>query len=105
MVLQYDDVPSSESDQGALLVVVPGSTVNSTEKGWLIDFDFGGTLGEVCYPMGYNNCICDGARPGSAGEEITILDAWLSLIDVILYKHSFNIMEGKKVTTGKKFRS
>ena len=103
MVLQYDDVPSSESDQGALLVVVPGSTVNSTEKGWLIDFDFGGTLGEVFYPKAYKGLLYDGTRPGTEGEEITIRDDWKSLIDVILHKYSFDGNAGwSKLTDAEK---
>ena len=92
MVLQYDDVPCSESDQGAVINTSKTTTTNNdNSEGWLIDFDFGGTLGEVFYPKGYKGLLYDGTRPGTEGEEITIRDDWESLIDVILNKHFFMV--------------
>ena len=89
MVLQYD---VSQTDQGA--------NINSKRsKGWLVDFDLGGKrVDKVCYPNGYNDFLRDGTRPGSAGEEITILDDWKSFIDVILNKHSFYEKKGVELT-------
>jgi hypothetical protein len=40
-------------------------------KGWLIDFDSGGKVGEAKYPIGYVSLLDDGHRMGEGGELIT----------------------------------
>jgi hypothetical protein len=85
MVLKYE-ARSAESDQ------VEGAHRDDSRdenKGWLIDFDYGGKHGEVEYPKGYRHLLDDGKRPGKVGNKITIMDDWKSLIGLIFHTHIF----------------
>ncbi|KAG7351585.1 hypothetical protein IV203_010945 [Nitzschia inconspicua] len=48
-------------------------------EGWLIDFDFGGRIGEQKYPQGYKKALVDGRRLGKEGETITKYHDWFAL--------------------------
>ena len=87
MVLQYDTTKPETPD-----------------KGWLIDFDYGGVHDMVVYPKGYKDILHDGDRPGEEKKKITIMDDWKSLFGLILHFYSFEIKKGieKKLSTYEK---
>ena len=91
MVLQYDSL-SSEIEQRAI------GTSCGNAKGWLIDFDYGGKNGGVKYPKGYQHLLDDGKRPGEAGNMITIMDDWKSLINLLFHAYYFEIKKDAKPT-------
>ncbi|KAG7357907.1 phosphotransferase enzyme family protein [Nitzschia inconspicua] len=49
------------------------------EKGWLIDFDFGGRSDVQTYPTGYRTALVDGTRMGEERETITKYHDWYAL--------------------------
>ena len=63
------------------------------DKGWLIDFDFGGKSGERCYPKGYRETLPDGQRLAGDNDESKILQwhDWYALGRLIFLIHE--IME------------
>ena len=81
MVLQYDTTKPEKPD-----------------KGWLIDFDYGGVHNMVVYPKGYKYSLDDGDRPGREEMKITIMDDWKSLFGLILHFYSFVDKEGVVLT-------
>ena len=91
MVLQYDSL-SSEIEQRAI------GTSSGNAKGWLIDFDYGGKNGGVEYPKGYQDLLKDGKRPGEAGNMITIMDDWKSLINLLFHAYYFEDKKGVSLT-------
>ena len=91
MVLQYDSL-SSEIEQRAI------GTSSGNAKGWLIDFDYGGKNGGVEYPKGYQDLLKDGKRPGEAGNMITIMDDWKSLINLLFHAYCFKIKKEAELT-------
>ena len=57
------------------------------DEGWLVDFDYGGKANIVTYPEGYKRVLADGNRPGKADKNITIMDDWQSLFQLIFYRY------------------
>ena len=87
----YNMVMQHEADSSETNNVVEYKSDDGTTKkctGWLIDFDFGGVHGEAKYPTGYKDELKDGVRPGAAGQPITIMDDWKSLIGLIMKTHT-----------------
>ena len=90
----YNMVVQHEADSSETNNVVEYKSSDGTTKkctGWLIDFDFGGVHGEAKYPTGYKDELKDGVRPGAAGQPITIMDDWKSLIGLIMRTHYFDV--------------
>jgi hypothetical protein len=89
MVMKYKDNTSGSESQRVAVVANAHNTDSDVEdyEGWLIDFDYGGKCGEVTYPNGYNVALVDGQRPGQKKNPITIMDDWISLIDLIFHTH------------------
>jgi hypothetical protein len=75
-------------DIRAYNMVLPREAAKADE-GWLIDFDYGGKADIVTYPKGFKQVLADGARPGRAGNQITITDDWRSLFGLILHRYDF----------------
>lgn len=59
------------------------------DKGWLIDFDFGGPTNTTVYPQGYKRYLNDGWRMGSGGEKITEWHDFHALIRLLFMFHMF----------------
>ena len=60
---------------------------NDTPQSWLIDFDFGGNSGVVCYPPGYKSTLTDRSRCGEEGEQIERWHDWYALGAIIFNVH------------------
>ncbi|KAG7358086.1 RIO1 family protein [Nitzschia inconspicua] len=58
------------------------------EKGWLIDFDFGGKSDVQTYPKGYKQSLNDGIRIGEDGKAITKYHDWYALGTLMFTIHS-----------------
>ncbi|KAG7341239.1 phosphotransferase enzyme family protein [Nitzschia inconspicua] len=58
------------------------------EKGWLIDFDFGGKSDVQPYPKGYRQSLNDGTRMGVEGKAITKYHDWFALGKLMFSIHS-----------------
>ena len=60
-------------------------------KGWLIDFDFGGFkhLETTVYPEGYKANLNDGSRMGSGGKKITEWHDFYALAQLLFLFHDF----------------
>ena len=60
-------------------------------KGWLIDFDFGGFkhLETTVYPEGYKRYLNDGSRMGSGGKKITEWHDFYALAQLLFLFHDF----------------
>jgi regulator of extracellular matrix RemA (YlzA/DUF370 family) len=82
MVLSFDKTEGSHAIE------------DNKDKGWLIDFDYGGKLNSVTYPEGYSQVLLDGRRPGTPGQRISIEDDWRSLFGLILHVYTFPLKEG-----------
>ena len=63
---------------------------------WLIDFDFGGKVGEAVYPPGYKSALTDGCRFGEAGEVIKKWQDWYALGSLIFHCHRFYEGQGAR---------
>ncbi|KAG7341228.1 hypothetical protein IV203_023179 [Nitzschia inconspicua] len=59
--------------------VEESSIIKDNEKGWLIDFDFGGKSGKQSYHKGYRRNLDDGTRLGEEGKAITKHHDWYAL--------------------------
>ena len=58
------------------------------DKGWLIDFDFGGKSGERCYPKGYRQVLADGQRLADDESKILQWQDWYALGRLIFSIHT-----------------
>jgi hypothetical protein len=67
------------------------------EEGWLIDFDYGGRIGDAVYPRGYNQSLPDGRRIGKEGAAIQAMDDWFALGKVIFGVHKMTKVENQDV--------
>ena len=66
------------------------TVIDTRRRGsWLIDFDFGGKVGEAVYPPGYKSALTDGYRFGEAGEVIKKWQDWYGLGKLIFQFHCF----------------
>ena len=62
---------------------------------WLIDFDFGGEIGEtLLYPDGYKEDLRDGTRVGKEKEQIQKKDDWYALGQLIFDIFRIHVPEG-----------
>eukprot|EP00980_Cylindrotheca_fusiformis_P008024 scaffold1707_cov88-Cylindrotheca_fusiformis.AAC.3 len=68
------------------------------EGSWLIDFDFGGKIGDSStkYPTGFRARLDDGYRMGEGGNPILTWHDWFALGQLIFYVHK--ICRPKEVT-------
>ena len=64
-----------------------------SKEGWLIDFDYGGHLGEALYPAGYKQSLDDGIRIGEEGGAIKAMDDWYALGQLIFNVHRIRKVE------------
>jgi serine/threonine protein kinase len=63
-----------------------------SNKSCLIDFDFGGPIGErTCYPEGYRQFLSDGLRIGREKEKIEKWHDWYALGQLIFNIHEINL--------------
>eukprot|EP00980_Cylindrotheca_fusiformis_P007167 scaffold1506_cov74-Cylindrotheca_fusiformis.AAC.2 len=62
------------------------------EGSWLIDFDFGGKIGDSStkYSTGYRARLDDGYRKGEGGNPILTWHDWFALGQLIFYVHSID---------------
>ncbi|KAG7357911.1 hypothetical protein IV203_014498 [Nitzschia inconspicua] len=73
---------ASSSSQGRLCprdIRAFNTVFKDDEKGWLIDFDFGGRSDVQTYPTGYRTALVDGTRMGEERETITKYHDWYAL--------------------------
>ncbi|CAB9521949.1 expressed unknown protein [Seminavis robusta] len=57
------------------------------DEGWLIDFDYGGKVGDVKYPSGYKKALADGDRIGEQEEPIKVWHDWHALATLMFQIH------------------
>ena len=67
-------------------------------SGCLIDFDFSGKAGTVCYPNGYIRGLPDGDRMGFENEKIEKWHDWYALGQLMFIIHQFVPPEGDLFT-------
>jgi hypothetical protein len=61
----------------------------NADEGWLIDFDYGGKVGEKKYPRGYRTSLDDGTRTGKEKTLIEKWHDWYALGKLIFSVHTF----------------
>ena len=66
----------------------------SENEGYLIDFDFGGRMGEVNYPKWYQQTLKDGLRIGVGGGTILKWHDWNAIGKLIFFIHKIVPPEG-----------
>ena len=74
---------TNKKDDTHAFNIVFGKETGQKRNGWLIDFDFGGTLGEKKYPAHYKASLDDGIRLGVGGKTITKFHDYYALWKVI----------------------
>ena len=91
-------------DIRAFNVVFNDDDQDDNKKSCLIDFDFGGPIGETtCYPEGYRQTLDDGSRIGAAREKIEMWHDWFALWKLIFHVHDIAVPDDASAELDKKF--
>jgi hypothetical protein len=75
------------------------TVIGGEGNSWLIDFDFGGKVGDTTkYPMGYNEVLKDGYRCGKGGDPILKSHDWYALGQLIFGSSHYNFKKPDKIS-------